>query len=372
MREGVSMGRNATKHGSGAPTAHGNKQARLAEALGFPHQIPSGYVELDDEPRFDPSRHLAFTRPERTWMLADFGYDKGTIAASASPVAVAGPFRVLSDEGAKTARAVAQRLSELSRRSDRTASYLAGGVYRSRFLRDLFTSPELATFISSIAGTALAPHSMPSQQVYVNYAPEDITRHVDIWHTDSIGFDIVLMVTDPKAITGGLFQFFRGTREEAARLLAAPVDGLIKGSSVELPTDRIEALPFPGPGYALFQQGNLVIHRATRLMTKGERITMVPGFVARDTRFEDPTNVGSIVNWGEPGIPAELARHKAWLAHSRLESVMHELPIDATPREAASALRHAIADASALADLLDGTCGPETTLDIARDKGGAQ
>ncbi|MGH6881629.1 MAG: HalD/BesD family halogenase [Hypericibacter sp.] len=275
-------------------------------------------------------------------------------------MAVAGPFRVLSEEGAETARTIALRLKELSWQSDRTASYLTGGVYRSRFLRDLFTSPELAAFLSSVAGTALAPHSMPSQQLYVNYAPEDITRHVDTWHTDSIGFDIVLMVTDPKAIKGGLFQFFRGTREAAARQLAAPVAGLIKGSNVELSSDQIESMPFPGPGYALFQQGNLVLHRATRLMEKGERITMVPGFVARDTRFADPTNVGSIVNWGEPGIPAELARHKAWFAHGRLEAVMSDLSMDATPREAAMALRHAIADASSLADLLEGAGGAET------------
>jgi hypothetical protein len=353
------MNRSATTRGSGAAASQGNEQARLAEAPGFPHQNPSGYVALDDEPRFDPRRHFAFTQPERTWTLADLGYDKGTIAASPSPVAVAGPFRVLSEEGAEAARAIALRLKALSWKSDRTASYLTGGVYRSRFLRDLFTSPELAAFLSSVAGTTLAPHSMPSQQLYVNYAPEDITRHVDTWHTDSIGFDIVLMVTDPKAIKGGLFQFFRGSREEAARLLAAPVAGLIKGSSVELPPDRIESMPFPGPGYALFQQGNLVLHRATRLMEKGERITMVPGFVARDTRFADPTNVGSIVNWGEPGIPAELARHKAWFAHGRLEAVMSDLPMDATPREAASALRHAIADASALADLLDRTGSTE-------------
>lgn len=354
------MNRNAAEHGSGASASPGNEQTGLAEAPGFPHQIPSGYAALDEEPRFDPGRHFAFTPPERTWTLADFGYDEGTIAASPSPVAVAGPFRVLSEEGAETARAIARRLKELSRQSDRTASYLTGGVYRSRFLRDLFTSPELAAFLSSVAGTALAPHSMPSQQLYVNYAPEDIARHVDTWHTDSIGFDIVLMVTDPGTIKGGLFQFFRGTREEAARLLAASVGGLIKGSSVELPSDRIESMPFPGPGYALFQQGNLVLHRATRLLERGERVTMVPGFVARDTRFADPTNVGSIVNWGEPGIPAELVRHKAWFAQGRLKRIMSELPMDATPREAATALRHAIADASALADLLEGAGGTET------------
>jgi len=330
-----------------------SSRVTLSDPLPFPSELPPGYETMDDEPRFDAGRHLAFSAPARTWTLGDFGYDRNTIDASPSPVAVAGPFRVLSDEGVQATQGVARRLGKFSRLSQRTANYLAGGAYRSRFLRDLFRAPELVDFLSRVAGTPLAPHSMPSQQVYVNYAPEDITRHVDTWHTDSIGFDIVLMVTDPATIKGGEFQFFRGTREEAAGLLATPTGGLIRGSNVELPAARVEAVKFPSPGYALFQQGNLVLHRATRLLERGERITMVPGFVARDTRFMDPTNVGSIVDWGEPGLAAELARHKAWLARGRLDALIDGLPLSTAPREAAAALRRAVADVHDMAALLE-------------------
>jgi len=327
----------------------------LSSPIAFPDALPAGYEALADEPRFEAARHLALEAPQRRWTLADFGYDAATIAASASPVAVAGPFRMLSDEGVAAARHVARLLQPAAIESSRTARYVTGGVYRSRFLRDLFGSPELAAFVSGIAGAPLAAHAMPAMQLYVNYAPGDINRHVDPWHADSIGFDAVLMVTDPRRMKGGEFQFFRGTIDEAAAHFGTTPDRLTEGGRTELPADKVETCALPGPGWALFQQGNLVVHRAARLLEAGERITMVPGFVARDTRFPDPTNVASIRGWGEPGLYAELARHKAWIAHERLAGVIDGLPVNASAAEAAAALRAAVADAQAMADLLDET-----------------
>lgn len=318
----------------------------------FPDAAPAAYEPLADEPRFEARRHFAFEPPRRVWTLAEFGYDARAITNSPSPIAVAGPFRVLSDEGVTAALDVARRLQGAAIESPRTARFLTGGVYRSRFLRDLFGSPELAEFVSGIAGTPLAPHAMPAMRLYVNYAPGDINRHIDPWHADSIGFDVVLMVTDPNRMKGGAFQFFRGTVGEAARHFGTTPDRLIEGGRTELPVEQVETVALPGPGWALFQQGNLVVHRASRLLEAGERITMVPGFVARDTAYFDPTNVHSIAGWGEPGLFAELARHKAWLTAGRLDALIQSLPIDADAAEASAALRAAIADAEDLAALL--------------------
>lgn len=60
---------------------------------------------------------------------------------------------------------------------------------------------------------------MPSQQLYINYAPDDLSKAVDTWHTDSIGLDCVVLASDPKSFSEGQFQFFHGTRQEAASLL---------------------------------------------------------------------------------------------------------------------------------------------------------
>jgi hypothetical protein len=315
----------------------------LADPLSFPQELPPSYQPLHDEPAFDPARHLALEPPRQVWRLAELGYTPAQIAACASDVGVAGPLRILSEEGVVAARAVALSLRAHCLSSDRTARYLAGGVYRSRFLRDLCNCAQVTAFLSEIVGCELLPHSMPSQQIYINYAPEDVTRAVDTWHVDSIGFDYVLLLNDPRTLSGGDFQFFHGTIEHAARLLGTEAEGLTEAIAQDLPPDRVVTASFPAAGYALLQQGNLIVHRATALTRPGERITLVPGLVARDTRWPDPTKDG-VLGWGEPGIAAEYARHKAWLARAKLDDLIARIRPDAPSAEIRAGLEHAVAD----------------------------
>ncbi len=312
----------------------------------FPSSMPEGYHPLADEPVFDAARHLALEAPEKIWSLADFGYGDDVIAATPSPIAAAGPFRLLSDEGVAAVQRVCRDLRDARRLEEgqRTSAYVPGAVYRSRFLRDLTNSPEVAEFLSEIAGTRLLPHSMPSQQVYINYAPDDLSKAVDNWHVDSIGFDYVLMASDPATLNGGRFEFFRGTMERAAELLDTQVSELTEGFADDLPSELVETIHFPGPGYALFQQGHLVLHRATRLFEVAERITLVPGYVAADQSGDDPTKVERITTWGEPGILAELARHAAWQSGVKLQNIVEHLPIADDTEAIIASLRNATAD----------------------------
>lgn len=327
----------------------------LADPLSFPQELPPTYQPLADEPAFDPARHLSLERPRQAWSLADFGYTPAQIRNCASEMAVAGPFRLLSAEGVAAARSVALSLRAHSRTSDRTARYLTGGVYRSRFLRDLCNCAQVTAFLSDLAGCELLPHSMPSQQVYINYAPEEVTRAVDTWHADSIGFDYVLLLNDPRTLSGGDFQFFRGTIEEAARLLGTDSGGLTDAITKDLPPDRVVTAAFPAAGYALLQQGNLVVHRATALARPAERITLVPGLVARDVRWPDPTKDG-VTGWGEPGIVAEYARHKAWLARAKLDELIAHFRPSAPAAEIGADLERAVADVlHAITRINDGT-----------------
>lgn len=324
----------------------------LAAPLPFPRELPSGYAALPGEPAFDPARHLALEPPRQTWRLADLGYTAQDIRHCASDVAVAGPFRLLSEEGTALAQSIALTLRELSQASDRTAKYVAGGVYRSKFLRDLCNCPAITEFISGIAGCALLPHSMPSQQLYLNYAPDDPAQAVDTWHLDSIGFDYVVLLSDPKTFSGGEFQFFLGTKGEAAGLLRTDEVGLTEANARDLPPSRVVSAAFPRAGYALFQQGTLVVHRATRLMQRAERITMVPGLVARDTRWPDPTK-DTVADWGEPGILAEFARHKAWLSQAKLAELIEHLRSGSPAPDIRDQLRRSIDDVLGAVSVLD-------------------
>jgi hypothetical protein len=327
----------------------------LADQLSFPSTQPFGYEHLRDEPVFDPKRHLALEPPKQTWTLGDFGYSEEEARTCASQVAVAGPIRVLSEEGAEAARTVARALRGSRQTSDRTANYLAGGVYRSRFLRDLCNSRDICAFFSEIGGCELLPHSMPSQQVYVNYAPDDLRKAVDTWHTDSIGLDCVVLASDPASFSGGQFQFFRGTRQEAASLLQTRPEDLTDPIVRDLPGERVIGVKFPAAGYAVFQQGTMVVHRATRLERRAERNTMVIGYVSRDVARPDPTR-DSIVGWQEPGIIAEFARHKAWLSRTKLDFLMRQMDVNAPVSDIRNRLEDAIADARRAIEILEKSC----------------
>ena len=106
-------------------------------AIPFPQQLPEGYAWFEDEPRFDPERHLALERPTYTVQLDELGYSDDEIARKATPFAASAPFRVLSDEGAAVLLGVARKLHAHAISCERIQNMVRGGCYRSRFLRDL-------------------------------------------------------------------------------------------------------------------------------------------------------------------------------------------------------------------------------------------
>lgn len=316
----------------------------------LPDEIPDEYQQLADETSYDPDEHLNLEWPERIWTLEEFGYSPDEIAMCASPVAVTSPFRLLSQEGVNALYEIVTRLKSVKStiEGNRTPSHLAGGVYRSKFLRDLCACPVILGHLSKISGTKLAPHSMPSQQVYINYAPEDITKAVDAWHFDGIGFDYVVMLTDPVGVKGGRFEYFHGTKFEVAKMFDLEINKVRKGITEELNPTRVSGVQFPEAGYAIFQQGNMVIHRAAKLLEPAERITMVPGLVAEEISLPDPTAIHDMPYYGEPGIKAELARHSAWLAQGKLKNLIKTQSLNSDDEEIMDNLKQAIEDVAAV------------------------
>ena len=269
--------------------------------LKVPSEIPKGYVPLTEEPTFNPSRDLQLTNPTQSWHLSDLGYTKTEIDESGCSLAFTEPFRLLSEEGAARLQEVVRLLRSnfqgggLERSESKSRLiYVAGGVYRSQFLRELCSSIDVAEFLSELAGIPLAPHSLPSQQIYINYPPNRIDEDIDRWHADSIGFDYVMMATDPSSFEGGEFEVFLGTTAEAAQLLGTEESKLNLRTTQELPSERVVRFEFPAAGYAVFQQGNRVVHRGRRLNEPGDRITVVPGYVSREPHSIDITDLNNI------------------------------------------------------------------------------
>ena len=332
----------------------GNKTAaeQMIPPPPFPSDKPDAYRRLGGEPRFDAARHLALEKPASAFSLADLGYGEDVISRCPSSLGVSSPFRIFSDEGLAVVNTLAAQMKDNRNESsgtgkDRLGSYVRGAGYRSQFVRDFCRCPELAEFLSQLAGVALASHSVPAVACGINYAPEDISRAVDTWHVDSVSFDMVILLTDPKTFRGGEFQYFRGTKAEGEQLIGG---GGESGTQNELPPGRVMTMEFPAAGYGFLQQGNMVFHRARRLLACAERTTMIPSFVVLGGN--DGTNVAAMSKWGDPCLLAELARHEAWLAENRLRQLIDNLPLSSPPSQIADALDNAAEDICRYANFL--------------------
>ena len=100
---------------------------------------------------------------------------------------------------------------------------------------------------------------MPHHLGHLNYEPSAIDTAVDKWHHDTLPLDYVLAVTDPNLTPGGRFEYFLGTKSEAAELA---------GRGERPPADRIVAPEFAGPGYAIALHGDMVVHRGGPLTAR--------------------------------------------------------------------------------------------------------
>ena len=328
----------------------------LSSALQFPATPTTGFPAIDPaiDPVFDPQRHLALEQPEFIYTLKDLGYDAATIAAAPSPIAATSCFRVLSDEGVAALQGVVQGLEPYCRNLQRISRAVRGGAYQSRFLQGLCLSPDITEHCSSLMQLPLHPHSLPHQLGHLNYTPKTPGENVDKWHVDTLRFDYVLFVTDPQSVAGGEFQYFKGTKDEMAALYA---DGQ------SFPEDRIVSPAMPGPGYAVMQQGNLVVHRAKGLdhaamqkqsYTGMERITMVNGYVPADMTHRDFTAFDQIYKIDPPEvISGEYARHAAWMGSQRLAQTLNQTPGSQDKAALAADLRAAAAELTLAADALE-------------------
>ncbi len=312
----------------------------MGVAVPFPTNRPPGYDWLDDEPAFDPERHLQLEEPAELVLLTDLGYTDDEIATKATPVAASSPFRVLSDEGAEVMLDVARRLRPFARAAgERIERTVRSGCYRSQWLRDLCVSPEVTEHLERIYGLTIAPHPMPVHLGHLNYEPTTIDTAIDKWHHDTLPLDYVLAVTDPATIDGGRFQYFSGTKAEAAELAAA-------GRTP--PEDRIVTPDLGGPGYAIALHGDMVVHRAGPLHSAGERISMVNGYVSLDPTVDEQSRSVDLIGVDDPTVLwAEWAAMAAWRSKGRLEAVLDRQLTFTDDRETVIAeLEWALADAT--------------------------
>jgi hypothetical protein len=271
---------------------------------------PPGYGGLERDVDWDPGRHLDLRPPERVTLLEEWGPDAAG-ANALSPLAITAPFQLLSDEGVAALQEICGELEQFSVGDERIAKKVRGSIYRSRFLHGMYHDESVLAFLRELAQAPLEPHPVSHHAIHINYAPDDLSRNVDQWHRDVISFDYVLMVTDPRPMRGGRFEYFLGSVEEGRALLE---------SGAGLPPERVASPEFPGPGWAVLQQGHRVLHRAARLEERYQRITIVGSYWTPLADREDPTDLPTILSVDGAEIAlVEWSRYQARVAAHRLE-----------------------------------------------------
>jgi len=321
----------------------------LADPDIFPKALPPGYEYLASEPTFDPAKHLALEAPNQVWTMEELGYTGEQAACYASPIAVTTPVRLLSPEGVAAMLEVSEQLKPFMRKNpnSRIPAVLRGTIFRSRFMRDFCNASDVTDYFSDLFQVPMAPHTLPHMQGHMNFNPDDVTLDVDKWHHDVTALDYVLMLHNPRAIQGGRFEYFFGTREEGKRLME---------ETGELPANRIVSPDFKDAGYAVFMQGCAVFHHATRLENPAFRASLVNSYVSRDVRYTDANRTFFVKP--KPGGPfsdaqsmlekrsrfTDWARHKAWTSRAKLGSLLEDLPFTEDRQQIIAALKDAVAD----------------------------
>ena len=326
----------------------------LADEDLTPACSPPGYEFITGDPVFDPAVHLQLEMPEKIWSMEELGYSAEARERFPSSVAVTSPARILSREGVEALQETARLLQPYIRHrpdAKRVPAAIRGGIHRSRFVRDLCLSKDVREFFEKLIGAPLDPHTLTHHQGHMNFAPKDLTAQVDAWHHDSVAFDYVMMVHDPKTVQGGKFEVFMSTREEGARLV---------DEQGEPPRDRVYVPEFPEAGYACYMQGTAIWHRATRVEEAAWRASFVQSYVCRDVRHPDPNRFfyGQFPPGGvEPNsaleasvVEYENARHRAALAKAKLDWLIHNTDYTTDRDQVLEWLEASVADVNELID----------------------
>ncbi|OJD30291.1 uncharacterized protein BKCO1_6300018 [Diplodia corticola] len=245
------------------------------------NKLPQSLIDgsrVEEKAPFDAEKHLVFQAPEKIYTMEEIGLRGSGI----SPNAVSEPFPLFSGEAIRQMRA--EIFSDASIEQCQYAStfnknMIRGmGPERAPFIHDAWSSPEVLSKISQVAGIELVP-ALDFDIANINISTGDTT--VDLaeaekqqfvgddvsavaWHYDSYPFVCVTMLSDCTDMVGGETALRTATGD------VMKVRGPVMGSAVVL-------------------QGRYIEHQALKAFGGRERITMVTSLRAKSPHVKDET-----------------------------------------------------------------------------------
>lgn len=292
--------------------------------------LPSGYV-LDDI-HFDAATDLQLSPPKtvviRTtpqFTVVPFPYPPGSSVGHS--IGYTEPFRVLSPSGVAKLRAAVDRESPArANGNERAACVLRGLAYCSTAVREYTYCPQLLALFSALANQPLVVHPISMNVGHSNIGKVG-TGHVDQWHTDSVDYVLVMILSDVEEMKGGELQVLNVPDATGALFDEMKANGV--------PEELVRTVSYLQPGYGIFMQGSKILHRVKGILEAREpRISMVSSFCNADVFQPDSTRYHSFSHQDPADVhPLEFARHKAWRAEGKMKYVLEECAFGTDPME---------------------------------------
>ena len=309
-------------------------------------QQPSGW-KRDDSVLFDPTIHLQLEMPTHVKDLnfanVPFPYSPEE-AVKKGGFAYSMPFRCLSEEGVRQARAAVDNARakycapgehQIGKGNARATHFARGVGYTSQWMRDFTYDRSVTNLLSDIAREKLWPHTMTMSVGHTNVGQVATGKPVDKWHIDSTDYVFIVIISDIEDMEGGLLKVLQQPDSSGTFFLEIQARGV--------PEELIEAVRYTGPGFGIFMQGSKILHAVTPVLKAREpRYSLVNSYMTTSVFQPDPTKYHTFTDKGFDDrmdvMPLEFARHKAWRIKGQMQFLLSHARFGATPKELAQVL----------------------------------
>jgi hypothetical protein len=160
---------------------------------------------------------------------------------------------------------------------------MRGLGYVSKFIQDFNRCPLIAAKMSIFSGKSLTSHAMPMNYSHVNIGIPGTGKKVDQWHLDSVGYVLVVLMSDTTDMVGGELQVLTRDRSDGC------LDILNSQTDSYTPSE-IMSVDYGQAGRGVFMQGSHIFHQVKAVVSGPRpRISLVNSFMVRDSFEEDWT-----------------------------------------------------------------------------------
>ena len=236
------------------------EKATAAFTYPGPHpseQQPQGW-DRDETVVFDPAKHLQLEPPTHVKDLefqnVPFPYGPEE-ASKKRGFAYSMPFRVLSEEGLREARAAVDNArakysepgaTQIGKGNTRATHFARGVGYTSQWMRDFTYDTSVTDLLSDIARDELWPHTMTMSVGHTNVGQIATGKPVDKWHIDSTDYVLIVIISDIEEMEGGLLRVLQQPDSSGSYFQEIQARGV--------PPELVETVRYTGPGYGIFMQ----------------------------------------------------------------------------------------------------------------------